>query len=61
MNEAENIRFDREITKKRYVSPEKRQKIIDDLWLIYQNNNRIPKKNLLDNTPNQPSKIRMIK
>ena len=33
-NEAENIRFDREIPKERYIFPKKRQKIIDDLRLI---------------------------
>ena len=33
-NETENIGFDREIPKEKYVSPEKGQKIIDDLRLI---------------------------
>ena len=33
-NEAGNIGFDREIPKERYISPEKRQKIIDDLRLM---------------------------
>ena len=33
-NEAKNIGIDREIPKERYVSPEQRQKIIDDLRLI---------------------------
>ena len=30
-NEAENTEFDREIPKERYISAEKRHKIIDDL------------------------------
>ena len=33
-NEAGNIGFDREIPKERYISPEKRQKIIDNLRLM---------------------------
>ena len=33
-NEAKNIGIDREIPKEKYISPEKRQKIIDDLRLI---------------------------
>ena len=33
-NEAENIELDKEIPKERYISPEQRQKIIDDLRLI---------------------------
>ena len=33
-NEAENIRLERKISKKRNIFPEKRQKIIDDLRLI---------------------------
>ena len=33
-SETENIGFDREIPKERYISPVKRQKIIDDLKLI---------------------------
>ena len=33
-NETENIGFYREIPKEKYVSPEKEQKIIDDLRLI---------------------------
>ena len=33
-SEAENIGLDRELPKERYISPEKRQKIIDDLRLI---------------------------
>ena len=42
----------------RAISPEKRQKIIDDLRLKQQYNTGIPKKiNLLENTPNQPSKF----
>ena len=33
-NEEENIGIIREIPRERYVSPEKRQKIIDDIRLI---------------------------
>ena len=33
-NETKNIGFDREISKERYIPPEKRQQIIDDLRLI---------------------------
>ena len=33
-NEAENIELDKEIPKERYISPDQRQKIIDDLRLI---------------------------
>ena len=33
-SEAENIRLDTEIPKERYIFPERRQKIIDDLRLI---------------------------
>ena len=50
---------DAEITahKKRYVSPEERQQIIDELRSVYKNG--IPKiANLLDNASNQPSKFR---
>ena len=49
---------DKEIPKERYISPEERQKIIDDFTLIWCYNNGISKKkkkNLLDNTTNQPS------
>ena len=38
----------KEIPKERYVSPEERQKIIDEMRLI----------SLLNNTPNQPTKFR---
>ena len=31
-SEVRNIRFDKEILTKRYISSEKRQEIIDDLW-----------------------------
>ena len=34
-NEAENIWLDREIIKEIYIAPEKRQKTIDDLRLIW--------------------------
>ena len=46
---------DKEIPKERYMSPEERQNIIDNLRsiIIYQ---KII--NLLDNTPNQPTKFR---
>ena len=44
---------------RRYISPEERQEIIDDLRLLYQCNNGYQKIiNLLDNTPNQPTKFR---
>ena len=33
-NEAKNIEHDKEIPKERYISPVKRQKIIDDLRLM---------------------------
>ena len=33
-NSKENIEHDREIHKERYISPEQRQKIIDDLRLV---------------------------
>ena len=33
-NETESIEHDKEIPKERYISPEKRQEIIDDLRLI---------------------------
>ena len=33
-NENENNEHDKEIPKKRYISPEKRQQIINDLRLI---------------------------
>ena len=36
---------DKEITKERYISPEDRQKIINDLRLIQKYNNGIPKNN----------------
>ena len=44
----------------KHLSPEDRHKIIDDLRLIKQFNNRIRSKimNLLDNTPNEWSKFR---
>ena len=34
INEAENIKHDKEILKERYTSPEKRQKIINDVKSI---------------------------
>ena len=49
---------DKEIPKEKYTPPEERQKIIDDLRLVY--NSIITEyqkiRNLLDHTPNQPSK-----
>ena len=33
-NDKENMKLDREISEERYISPEKTQKIIDDLRLI---------------------------
>ena len=33
-NEAKNIGLDKEIPEKRYISPEKTQKVIDDIKLI---------------------------
>ena len=51
--------MDREIPKERYISPEKREQIINDLILRYNNITMEYQKiiNLLDNTPNQPSKF----
>ena len=54
-SEAIKNEHDQEIPKERYISPEERRKPIDDLTLIYYNGiSKII--NLLDNTPNQPSK-----
>ena len=39
----------------KYISPEKRQQVATDLRLLINNKKMI---NLLDNTPNQPSKFR---
>ena len=39
---------DKEICKERLITPEERQKIIDEMSLI----------NFLENTPNQPTKFR---
>ena len=53
-----------EIPKERYISPHKRQQIIDELRLIWYNiimeyqNKIIIIMNLLDKTPNQLSKFR---
>ena len=48
-----------EVPKKRYISPEEKQQIIDELRLVQQYNNGISKiANLLDNTLDQPSKFR---
>ena len=53
-----------EIPKERYISPYKRQQIIDELRLIWYNiimeyqNKIIIIMNLLDKTPNQLSKFR---
>ena len=44
-------------TKERFMSPEERQKFVNDLRLIYKNNNgRSKSDKFLRNTPNQPSK-----
>ena len=34
INEKGNIKHDKEITRERYISPEERQKFIDDLRII---------------------------
>ena len=55
-NNSETItnEHDKEIPKERYISPDKRQEIIDDLRLIQQCNNGISKNNnLLHDTSNQ--------
>ena len=49
---------DKEIPKQRYISPEDRKKVIDDLRLIYIIMEYQRKRNLLQNKPNQPSKFR---
>ena len=48
-NNSETItnEHDKEIPKERYISPDKRQEIIDDLRLIQQCNNGISKNNKL--------------
>ena len=35
INETKNIEHNKEIAKEKYISPEKRQNLIDDLRLIY--------------------------
>ena len=60
-NNSESItnEHDQEITKERYISPEERQKIIDNLRLIYRIIMEYQKiKNLLDNTPTQSPKFK---
>ena len=47
INETKNIGLDRELAKERYISPEKRQKLIDDVRLIFEYQKRIT---LLNNT-----------
>ena len=48
-----------EVPKKRYISPEKRQQIIDELRLVQQYIMKYQKLiNLLDNASNQSSKFR---
>ena len=51
---------DKEVPKEKYTPPEERQKIVDDLRLVY--NSIITEyqkiRNLLDHTPNQISKSR---
>ena len=44
-NEAKLIEHDKEIHKERYTSLEERQKVIDDLRLIWYHNNGISKNN----------------
>ena len=60
-SEAVTNEHGKEINKKRYISPEKRQKIINDLKLIQLYNNMIVEYqkliNLLDNKPNRPTKF----
>ena len=49
-------------TKERFMSPEERQKFVNDLRLIYKNNNgRSKSDKFLRNTPNQPSKFKTKK
>ena len=63
-NNSETVtnEYDKEIPKERYISPEDRQKIIDDLRLIYSIIMEYPKIiNLLDNTPRQATKFRTKK
>ena len=52
--------YDKEMPKERYVSPEEKQKIIDNFKINYSNIIMGYQKiiNLLDNTPNQPTKFR---
>ena len=53
-NEANN-----EIPKERYISPQERQQIIDELGLIKYYNNGIQKiANLINNASNPPPKFR---
>ena len=47
INETKNIGLDRELAKERYISPEKRQKLIDDVRLILEYQKMIT---LLNNT-----------
>ena len=54
-NSEENIGHYREIPTKRYVYPEERQQIINDLRLIMEYQKII---NLTDNTQYEPSKFR---
>ena len=62
-NNSETItnEHDKEIPKERYICPEERQKIRDELRLMQQHNIIIEYQkiiNLLDDTPNQPSKFK---
>ena len=53
------IEHDKKIPKERYISPEERHKIIHDLRLMLSVIIEYQKiMNLLDNTPNQPSRFR---
>ena len=57
-SETKNIGLDREIARRRYTSPEKRQKVIDDLILIYSILMEYQKIiSLIYYTANQPSNL----
>ena len=57
--ENDNTNNEIEAPKRRYISPEERQQIIDELRLVWKYNNGISKHSkCLDNTSNQPSKFK---
>ena len=63
-NNSESVtnEHSKEIPKRRYISPEERQKIIDDLKFINTIKMEYQKAiNMLGNAPNQPSKFRTKK